>query len=70
MATAIINNLYPPIMDTYMPAFDRNEYCRVYFSLSSFNDYINMRMIVKRVIYLIVVFYKKIKNLDKSRSYT
>lgn len=38
MATAIINNLYPPIMDTYMPAFDRNEYCRVYFSLSSFND--------------------------------
>lgn len=38
MATAIINNLYPPIMDTYMPAFDREETCKVYFTLSSFND--------------------------------
>ena len=38
MATAIINNLYPPIMDTYMPAFDREKECKVYFSLSSFND--------------------------------
>ena len=38
MATAIINNLYPPIMDTYMPAFDREKECKVYFSLSYFND--------------------------------
>mgnify|MGYP007000557953 CR=1 FL=1 len=38
MATAIINNLYPPIMDTYMPAFDREKECKIYFSLSSFND--------------------------------
>ena len=38
MAIAIINNLYPPIMDTYMPAFNREKKCKVYFSLSSFND--------------------------------
>ena len=40
---AAINNLYPPIVDTYMPAFLINSenveknICRVYFSLSLFN---------------------------------
>ena len=31
--------LYPPILDSYMPAFQagNNSYCRVYFSLSKFN---------------------------------
>ena len=37
---AIVNNLYPPICDTYMPAFliDNADGCRVYFSLSAFNS--------------------------------
>ena len=39
---AVNNNLYPPITDTYMPAFliDSNtdkDTCRVYFSLSLYN---------------------------------
>lgn len=34
----ILNNLYPPIIDTYMPAFINTSACRVYFSLSSFNS--------------------------------
>lgn len=38
MASALINNLYPPIMDTYMPAFDREKSFKIYFDLSSFND--------------------------------
>lgn len=32
------NNLYPPIIDTYMPAFIRTQECRVYFSLSLYNS--------------------------------
>lgn len=40
---AILNNLYPPIINTYMPSFliDENlldNKCRVYFSLSSYNN--------------------------------
>lgn len=36
---SISNNLYPPIVNTYMPAFIQNQSCRVYFSLSDFNKY-------------------------------
>lgn len=35
---SIGNNLYPPIIDTFMPAFVRTQTCRVYFSLSKYND--------------------------------
>ena len=34
----LVNNLYPPIIDTYMPAFIRDKACRVYFSLSQYNS--------------------------------
>lgn len=39
MANIENSNLYPPVIETYMPAFlvDSN-YCRVYFSISSFNS--------------------------------
>ena len=40
---AVINNFYPPIVDTWMPAFIVNNSgvgtCRVYFSISDFNSY-------------------------------
>jgi hypothetical protein len=43
------NSLYPPIVDTWMPAFLRSDAsgCRVYFSLSSYNmeDEINMQAV-------------------------
>lgn len=32
------NNLYPPIISTYMPAFVRNTACRIYFALSTYNN--------------------------------
>lgn len=37
---AVLNNLFPPVLDTYMPAFSlkSEEGCRVYFSLSSYNN--------------------------------
>lgn len=44
MATITNSNLYPPVVDTYMPAFlidgnnDLKKVCRVYFSISSYND--------------------------------
>ena len=44
MATVINSNLYPPVVDTYMPAFlvdgdnELKKICRVYFSISSFNS--------------------------------
>ena len=31
-------NLYPPVVNTYMPAFINEGACRVYFSLSPYND--------------------------------
>ena len=38
---AVVSNIYPPIVDTYMPAFvikeEGTSSCRVYFSLSLFN---------------------------------
>lgn len=40
---AVLNNLYPPIIDTYAPAFlidsgnIMKDTCRIYFSISSFN---------------------------------
>lgn len=34
---AILNNLYPPVVNTYMPAFLIKDECRIYFSLSSYN---------------------------------
>lgn len=33
------NNLYPPIVATYMPAFIRTQSCKIYFSLSMYNSY-------------------------------
>ena len=37
-----LNNLYPPIVDTYMPAFTIDEEgkgtCRVYFALSPYKS--------------------------------
>lgn len=33
------SNLYPPIIDTFMPAFIYHSTCRVYFSLSDYNKY-------------------------------
>lgn len=37
MATTLNSNLYPPIIDSYMPAFLINAGCKVYFQLSKFN---------------------------------
>ena len=34
----ISNNLYPPIVDTYTPAFIYNGTCKVYFDISSYNS--------------------------------
>ena len=48
---AVLNNLYPPIVDTYMPAFlvTTTEGCRVYFSISLYNtreDIMNAQVVV------------------------
>jgi hypothetical protein len=34
----INNNLYPPLVSTYMPAFIYTYVCRVYFSISRYNS--------------------------------
>lgn len=38
MATTIESNLYPPIVDTFMPAFLYTEHCKVYFDLTDYNE--------------------------------
>lgn len=49
---AIGNNLYPPIISTYMSAFVRTSPCKVYFSLSSFNtpeDIMNVQISITNI---------------------
>ena len=44
----IINNLFPPIINTYMPSFNIQQgVCRVYFSLSDFNSYAQVKNYVQ-----------------------
>ena len=38
MANTLTSNLYPPLVDTFMPAFVRTQPCRIYFSLSDYNS--------------------------------
>ena len=38
MATTLESNLYPPIVDTFMPAFLQTESCKVYFNLTDYNQ--------------------------------
>ena len=47
---SISNNLYPPIINTYMPSFIRSDVCRVYFSLSDFNKFDDVKNNVQVVV--------------------
>ena len=38
MAGVTVNNLYPPIVPSYMPAFIKTGSCKIYFSLSIYNN--------------------------------
>ena len=43
--------LYPPIVDSYMPAFNANDKaCRIYFSLSKFNSSTDMTSVQATVV--------------------
>lgn len=46
----LVNNLYPPIIDTYMPAFVKDKGCRVYFALSQFNSYEDIKNVQVTVV--------------------
>lgn len=35
---SILSNLYPPIIDTFMPAFIADDGCKIYFSISNYNN--------------------------------
>ena len=41
----VTNTLYPPILDTYMPAFIKTEACRIYFTISDYNSVNNIKYI-------------------------
>ena len=47
---SISNNLYPPIINTYMPSFIKSDVCRVYFSLSDFNKFDDVKNNVQVVV--------------------
>ena len=42
----ILNTLYPPQIDTFMPAFVKTESCKVYFSISSYNNINDVQCII------------------------
>lgn len=63
---AIINNFYPPVIDTYMPAFVINNgagICRVYFSISEYNSLSD----IKNAQISIVNQYTNISVLDTTQ---
>ena len=41
--------MYPPIIDSYMPAFNKDGDCTVYFSLSKFNGNLNIKDVTVHV---------------------
>ena len=64
MAAPNLNfTLYPPIVDTYMPAFINTEACTIYFSLSSYNsleDISGLQFTLKRQSNNITALKKKV----------
>ena len=44
--------LYPPLVDTYMPAFINTDSCRIYFSITSFNNIASIGHVQLTVRYL------------------
>ena len=44
-------NLYPPVVDTYMPAFTVTENCRIYFSLSPYNNIADIKYAQVSIVY-------------------
>lgn len=45
------SNLYPPIVETYMPAFLRTQSCQVYFSLSPYNNFEDIKYAQVSIVY-------------------
>ena len=66
---AVNNNLFPPVCDTYMPAFLINsgntlkDTCRVYFSISLYNSFSD----IKNAQITVVNQNTNISVLDKSK---
>lgn len=48
-----MSNLFPPIVDSTMPAFLKNQACRIYFSLSSYNIIDDIKNCQVRLTYLV-----------------
>ena len=44
-------HLYPPILDSSMPVFNKNDACNIYYSLSKFNSVEDIKSIQISVIY-------------------
>lgn len=44
-------NLYPPVINTYMPAFINTGNCKVYFSLSSYNNFSDIKYAQVSIVY-------------------
>ena len=45
MAISTINSLFPPYIDSFMPAFNKEGSAKVYFSLSSYNSLDDIKFI-------------------------
>ena len=46
----LTNNLYPPIVYDTMPAFIKNQSCNIYFSLSKYNSYEDIKFVQLSII--------------------
>ncbi len=44
-------NLYPPVVSTYMPAFLNTEDCKLYFSLSPYNNFSDIKYAQVSIVY-------------------
>ena len=61
--------LYPPILDSSMPVFNKNDSCNIYYSLSKFNSIEDIKSIQISIMYQKsgVNAVKKTSNIEKQR---
>ena len=55
-------NLYPPIVDTYMPAFLYTESCKIYFSLSPYNSFNDINIVQSKQHFWMAIYNIKTKE--------
>ena len=67
MAATLVNTLYPPLMETFMPSFFYWEDGAIYYTLSPYNSAVN---VAKVHVYVVEQATNKPVLIDKDQNHT